>query len=679
MKLTKWALALCGLPSAFAGEMFRDDFGRFPPRIFSEPVKGLTNAIHEYHYIAHRGVPLDPWANAMIHDDSWCGGDEDGQPYVEMHIPNEEASNFNPTLLIGDPEWSDYTVEVKIRPLLLREMAGLVFRYRTNRHYYLFSLQDGKIARLRLRLPLERKMRSNEWRDLATAEFRYDPRQYYTLRVENNGPGIRAFIDGKLIFEVSDSEILKGKTGITANIPTRFTGFRVTAADAVEKAIRARIAARERSLAELRNGNPQPKLWKKFDITNYGAGRNVRFGDLDGDGVMDMLIGQNIRKVERNQFDHISCLTAITFDGKVLWQVGRPDPYNDVLANDTPFQIFDFDGDGRNEVVMVRDFKLQVLDGRTGKVKKWVWMPAPREDRDARPYEFEAGDNIYFINLDGSQNPRHMLVKDRKGAFWIYDRNLEVVWSAECNTGHYPYAADIDGDGRQELMIGYSMFSPDGKKLWTHDKAIKSHSDAVAFGNFSGDPMAPPRAYSFASDEGFVVFDLTGKILKRQMIGHTQSPTIGRFRPELPGLQIMCVNFWRNPGIVTLFDTEGEILSQDEPIHSGSPMLPVNWRGDGQEFVLLSGNVKDGGMIDGHLRRVVMFPDDGHPDLAAAVLDITGDPRDEIVLWDQKRVWVYTQDRPFLGRRIYAPIRNPEHNESNYRTSVSLPAWKDLP
>jgi len=57
----------------------------------------------------------------------------------------------------------------------------------------------------------------------------------------------------------------------------------------------------------------------------------------------------------------------------------------------------------------------------------------------------------------------------------------------------------------------------------------------------------------------------------------------------------------------------------------------VNWRGDGQEFILLSGNPREGGMIDGHLRRVVMFPDDGHPDLAANALDLTGDTRDEIV------------------------------------------------
>ena len=57
------------------------------------------------------------------------------------------------------------------------------------------------------------------------------------------------------------------------------------------------------------------------------------------------------------------------------------------------------------------------------------------------------------------------------------------------------------------------------------------------------------------------------------------------------------------------------------------------------------------------------------------VPDLTGDARDEIVLWDQERVWIYTQDRPFSGERIYAPQRNPDYNESNYRTVVSRPGW----
>lgn len=82
-------------------------------------------------------------------------------------------------------------------------------------------------------------------------------------------------------------------------------------------------------------------------------------------------------------------------------------------------------------------------------------------------------------------------------------------------------------------------------------------------------------------------------------------------------------------------------------------------------------------MIDGHLRRVVMFPEDGHPDLTAYVADVTGDPRDEVILWNETEVWIYTQDRPFTGKRIYAPIRNPDYNESNYRVAVSLPRWVD--
>jgi len=36
-------------------------------------------------------------------------------------------------------------------------------------------------------------------------------------------------------------------------------------------------------------------------------------------------------------------------------------------------------------------------------------------------------------------------------------------------------------------------------------------------------------------------------------------------------------------------------------------------------------------------------------------------------------VWIYTQDRPFTGKQVYAPVRNPDYNESNYRTTVSLP------
>jgi hypothetical protein len=151
---------------------------------------------------------------------------------------------------------------------------------------------------------------------------------------------------------------------------------------------------------------------------------------------------------------------------------------------------------------------------------------------------------------------------------------------------------------------------------------------------------------------------------------------VAKLRPDVPGLQIATINFWKNPGILTVFDADGNLLTQAEPHHCGSMILPVNWRGDGQEFLLLSGDVKQGGMLDGRLRRAVMFPDDGHPDLAAMVLNVTGDARDEILLWDQNRVWIYTQDGPAPAGKVYTPRRNSLYNDSNYRAQVSLPPEK---
>lgn len=308
------------------GDLFRDDFSRYPPGWLSEPVGQLSGAIQEYHYLAHRGVPLGPWENALCYLDAWVAGDEDGKPYLEQHLVNDRVRLLNPTFVTGDPEWSDYAVEAKVKPLSLAEMAGVIFRYHTNRHYYLFALTSGKKARLALRLPLEKKYGIADWRELGQADFTYDTKRYYTVKVESEGVRIRAYVDGKLILEAADGEILKGKAGITANIPARFQDFRVSASEETERRIRERTAKREAELARLRADNPKPRLWRKFNTPKFGTGRDVRFGDLDGDGALDMLFAQNIRKASKNAFDQISCLTAVTLDGRVLWQIGLRTP-----------------------------------------------------------------------------------------------------------------------------------------------------------------------------------------------------------------------------------------------------------------------------------------------------------------------------------------------------------------
>ena len=265
-------------------ELFRDDFSKFPPGWLSKPVGLLNGAIQEYHYLPHRGVATFPWYNPITHNDSWVAGDEDGKTYLEQHLPHDQPERWQPLFVTGDSLWTSYTVSAKVRPLSLAESAGIVFRYHTNRHYYAFTISGGRKARLALKLPVEQKIRVVDWKELGAAEVSYDIKQYHELKVENDGPKMRAYFDGKLVIEASDGDILGGRAGITANIPTRFTDFVVSAPEAVARQIRSSIAAREKDLAALRAANPQPKLWKKFDTPKWGAGRNVRFGDLDGDG-----------------------------------------------------------------------------------------------------------------------------------------------------------------------------------------------------------------------------------------------------------------------------------------------------------------------------------------------------------------------------------------------------------
>jgi rhamnogalacturonan endolyase len=130
-------------------------------------------------------------------------------------------------------------------------------------------------------------------------------------------------------------------------------------------------------------------------------------GDPDGDGQLDMLIAQNIERERGDDSDQISCLTAGTLDGKILWQSGRPDPRNGLLTNDTPFQIHD-------EMAAMKSYSCGTLEGSTGKVRHWVWMPP---SKSLRPCELENGDSLAFFNLSGNKARHEILVKDVYSGF----------------------------------------------------------------------------------------------------------------------------------------------------------------------------------------------------------------------------------------------------------------------
>jgi len=501
--------------------------------------------------------------------------------------------------------------------------------------------------------------------------------QEVLLAVTVYGQRISAAIENGPTLEADDATFPVGGIALVADGLTHYESIQVTTDEASARAIQTAIQNREDAESSLQAANPAMKLWKKFAIKDFGVGRNVRFGDLDGDGQLDMLFGQVLHHGPKDRASELSCLTAVTLDGKVLWQVGEPDIWKSHLTNDVAFQIHDLDGDGHAEVVYCMNQELVVAEGATGAIKRKIQTPLIPENT---PEAYKRtprllGDSLLFCDLRGTGRDADLLVKDRYTNFWAFNERLELLWQGQCKTGHYPYAADVDGDGKDEIAIGYSLVDDDGTMLWSLDDQIEDHDDGVAVVALRKGEA--PKIYCAASDEGLVVMDLEGKILQHEYLGHVQNPSIGNFRPDLPGLEMITVDFWGNQGIFNFFEAGGHRYHDMEAGPHASLSLPVNWRGDGAEYFVLSANPDRGGLYDGWGRCAVRFPADGHPDMCYNVLDLTGDCRDEIVVWDPYEVWIYTEaDNPQQGR-LYKPKRNPLYTESNYRAAVSLPAWTE--
>jgi hypothetical protein len=664
---------------ALAGDavaLLEDDFSAYRPGLFFVGEGART----EYHYLP-AVAPQGNWVVSTFRPDAdsqraWRVVADRGAPAMRQSSTNKDA-HCHPMLVTGDAAWSDYAVEVEFTPEREEARSGVAFRQRNDRCYYFFGVEKGR-AVLRL-VRHESAFRKPFEKMLAEAPCDWKPGDRLTASVKVAGPKVSARLaDGKSLdvaIDATDDTFAAGKVALVADVPTLYHRVRITTSRATKAAIDEAIAQRDAEEAALQAANPKPVVWRKIKTSGFGVGRNLRFGDLDGDGRLDILVGQVRNRGPKDSNAEVGCLTAITLDGKQIWQSGNPDPWAERLTSDVAIQIHDLDGDGKSEVVYVRDMQITVAEGATGRTIRQAPTPKtpPRTPPPFNRFPRILGDAIHFCDLRGSGHASDIILKDRYRSVWALDDKLHVLWHGQCTTGHYPYAADIDGDGRDEVQVGYTLFDDDGTPLWTLDGRVKDHADGVAWVRLR--PDDPFRFVCAASDEGLFFADTAGNIRQHHRIGHAQNITVADFRPDLAGLETLVMNFWGNQGDIHFYNADGKVYHNFEPAQHGSMCLPANWTGEPGEFFVLSADVREGGMFDGGGRRVVRFPADGHPDMCNAVLDLTGDARDEIVVWDPNEIWIYTQDDNPRTGRLYKPTRNPLYNESNYRANVSLPGW----
>ena len=658
-----------------------EDFQDFPIGEF--PYDKDHTAMGEYQYVVANGYHGN-WVDMVCNSSyngtgpTWLITERDGRHFMEsMRIEKNRPHRMFPTLETGKHQWKDYEVSVSVRRLSQKGMAGLVFSMNHSIDTLVFYLDGKEKAAVAYR-------HKEEVQVLKEVSFPHGCDQEYRLKVDCDGRIAKVYVDDQELFRVEDDLVARGgKVGITADCPSRFADFKVCVSEKTKQEIDvAERAVKETETEEMKK-HPKMKLWKKIDLKNFGTSRQIRFGHLTGTDEWYVVLAQMQKRICRDAYGLISCLTAIDLEGNVLWQLGEPSDKTEELGKvsaDMAFQVYDIDGDGSDEVIVGWDFEIRILDGRTGTIKKSAKTPFSDDD-DADligvPYQIYAferinPDGIRICNFRGKERPADILIKDRYCRIYALDEDLNVMWKfkSPTNTGHCPLPIDIDGDGKDELLVGYKLLDSDGQMLWSYPIS-EDHTDEIVAGKWM--PGEDEGHFACVSGtEGFFIGDFYGNIVARDMVGHAQRVSIANYCPEREGREIVVTNFWGHQGVIFLYDCYGNQIWEMENEMNGNILAPVNWDGDGTELILTNADAKKGGLLNGRGVRAVEFPDDGHPVLCCESLDLTGDERDELVVWDYHSMYIYTQD-DCPKEQTYHPVQFPIYNASNYRGEYSYP------
>src|SRR5688572_29529664 len=356
----------CQVPSKFTKVLLFDDFNSIRRGPYSVDVGART----EYHYL-HEAAPRSQWAVSTFTWESdfkraWHIRQEGDDRQMVQVFKNQQNKHTHPMVVAGEQDWEDYVAKVQFTPGSNDLQSGVVFRYRNDRCYYFAGvLGDSLVLKM---VKHETAFHKPYEEILGSAYLKWDENELLTIEVNVHGSQVSCRVKDVTI-TAKDSTFTNGKIGLMADVPTKYHLVEVKTSPGEIERIKISREKYARELNEIQASVPGMTLWKKINTPGFGVGRNLRFGDLNNDGQIDVLIGQVMNFGPQDQNSELSCMTAMTFDGEILWQTGTPDPWKTYLTSDVAFQIHDLDNDGKTEVIYCMNREIIVADGATGKIR----------------------------------------------------------------------------------------------------------------------------------------------------------------------------------------------------------------------------------------------------------------------------------------------------------------------
>lgn len=398
-------------------------------------------------------------------------------------------------------------------------------------------------------------------------------------------------------------------------------------------------------------------------------------GDLENDGRLGYVLKQARGGTIR--------LAAYAHDGRPLWEHDTHLPTRggwDGSMLHCPFLAWDLNGDGRCEVAFhaytgrypredyttaLEGETLTVVDGETGDL---VWE-APWPAVQSRVM-MTAG------HLQGFDAPASVVVQDETygpvALTAIEGRRGAVAWRVvqERPGGHNLDIADIDGDGRQEVICGGICYDGDGRARWEAEPF--GHTDISKPARI--DPALPGMQIWYAvetANPGVYLVDCRGRTLFSEPFRHAHYGWVARHTVAVPGLQPHTAednrrgqagdtgehfpiylpdgSWWLN-----LSDWQRKNLV---PVHWGEePTVSFIIRKENKRVVRLlsSGEIQD--VAEGRL------PEGGVYGRNVACVDVVGDYRENIVTVDEERHRLIVLANPTVAaQRGYSPYDDLEY------------------
>lgn len=418
-------------------------------------------------------------------------------------------------------------------------------------------------------------------------------------------------------------------------------------------------------------------------------------GDLDGDGQLDYVIkqpGSNIDpyKAYWHKSPGTYKLEAYNHDGQFLWRYDMGWAIEQGIWY-SPYLVYDFDGDGQAEVAVKmgegdprdadgRVFSgpewVAILDGRTGRER----CRAPWPSRDGfgdgeAGYNYAARNQLAVAYLDG-KTPCLIVLRGtytlmKAEAYQLVGNALQPLWKYSSDEGsrklrgqgaHFTQAVDLDGDGRDEIVLGSQVLDDNGVPLWGTGLG---HPDCVYIGDH--DPARPGMEIYYGVEtrqakNGMCMADArTGEIIWGwdQPTSHIHSSGMcSDIDPTWAGAEMYAmdsVGDHQMSGESWLWNASGKIIQRGLPW--GFARHALWWDADLQREVLMGNTpVKFGGRpAPGMIAGSVVL-----------IADVLGDWREEVITSLAGELRINTTTVPAMDRRTTL-LADPL-----YRTTVAM-------